>query len=224
MQYLLITGITGAVGSEAAVYFSSLGYKIIGVGRKKHDELGSLLSFCDDYFQIPVYDEVNSKILLDQLIEKKYPIKAAIFFNGGFDMDSIKNFSLNSFNQLLQQNYLSTVMITKYILSYFHLQGSGSFIFTSAATTDQPERFSSNFSYTATKTLINHLASALAHSEAKNDIRVAVLKPTIINTEANQKAMPQMDTSKWISPISICEKINEFLVSDHLKYQVYQFA
>ncbi|WP_126969659.1 SDR family oxidoreductase [Gynurincola endophyticus] len=219
MKYILITGITGAVGSAAAAYFLKASYGVIGVGRKNPENIQHIESLCTDYFQVPVFDDKNCEDLFRKISQKKYPIKAAVFFNGGFDMNSIQNFDFDTFNKLLDQNYLSTVFITKYCIPYFIQQQSGCFIFTSAAATDQPKRFSHTFSYTATKTLINHLALTLRADSALEGIRIALIKPTTIKTEANINAMPDADQNSWIEPQVICERIQQFIDDNNNKFE-----
>lgn len=212
MEYILITGITGAIGSSVASYLSEAGYPIIGLGRK---ELDIQPVFCNEYYAIPEFNEINAQKFFEHLKHKNYFIKVTIFLNGGFSMDTVQDFKLENFNNLLQQNYLSTLSITKYILQYYQLQNQGKFIFTSAATTNHAELFPTAFSYTATKTLINHLAQTIHAGESKNNIEVAVLKPGIINTPINQKFMPNEDFSKWVQPATIAEKIKDFIETEN---------
>lgn len=219
MKYILITGITGALGSAAAAYFLKAGYGVIGIGRKSPEEIQHIESVSSDYFQVPVFDDKNCEDLFIKISQKKYTLEAAVLFNGGFDMDAIQNFSLNAFTQLLDQNYLSTVFITKHCIPYFLQQQHGCLIFTSAAATDQPKRFPHTFSYTATKTLVNHLALSLQADPSLEGIRIGIIKPGTIKTEVNIKAMPDADQSKWIDPQAICERIQQFISDSDNKFE-----
>ena len=66
--------------------------------------------------------------------------------------------------------------------------------------------------YAATKGGVHRLTEALAE-ELKGKVAVNAVLPSIIDTPANRKDMPNADFSTWVSPSDLAEVI-AFLVSD----------
>jgi NAD(P)-dependent dehydrogenase (short-subunit alcohol dehydrogenase family) len=60
-----------------------------------------------------------------------------------------------------------------------------------------PRRGSGMIAYTASKSVVASLTVALAEEVAAEGIWVNAVVPSIMDTEANRKAMPKADFSKW---------------------------
>ncbi|MEO7454031.1 MAG: SDR family oxidoreductase [Fimbriimonadales bacterium] len=67
--------------------------------------------------------------------------------------------------------------------------------------------------YAASKAAVVSLAKSAAEEWKPRGIRVNVILPDIIDTEANRKAMPKADFDKWQKPSEIAEVI-AFLLSE----------
>ncbi len=66
--------------------------------------------------------------------------------------------------------------------------------------------------YAATKAAVVSLTQTLAAEEAPRGITANAVAPRIIDTPANRAAMPEADTSTWLSPEEIAGVI-AFLAS-----------
>ena len=71
--------------------------------------------------------------------------------------------------------------------------------------------------YAATKAGLNMLTLALAEEVKQHDINVNAVLPTIIDTPANRKDMPNADFSKWVTTVQVADVI-AFLASDAASY------
>ena len=67
--------------------------------------------------------------------------------------------------------------------------------------------------YAASKAGVAKLTEALSEEVKANGITVNAVLPSIIDTGANRRAMPDADFSKWVKPEAIAELI-AFLLSD----------
>jgi NAD(P)-dependent dehydrogenase (short-subunit alcohol dehydrogenase family) len=65
--------------------------------------------------------------------------------------------------------------------------------------------------YAASKSALARLTESLA-DELKPNIRVNAVLPSIIDTPANRRAMPESDFSKWVTPVEVASVI-AFLLS-----------
>lgn len=67
--------------------------------------------------------------------------------------------------------------------------------------------------YAVSKGAVTQLTEILASELAKYDIRVHSVMPGTMDTEANRKAMPKADSSKWVKTEDVA-KVIHFLLSD----------
>jgi NAD(P)-dependent dehydrogenase (short-subunit alcohol dehydrogenase family) len=67
--------------------------------------------------------------------------------------------------------------------------------------------------YAASKAAVLNLSYSLAKELAPHGITVNAVVPSIIDTPANRKAMPEADTSTWLQPEEIAD-VMAFLVSE----------
>jgi NAD(P)-dependent dehydrogenase (short-subunit alcohol dehydrogenase family) len=70
--------------------------------------------------------------------------------------------------------------------------------------------------YSASKSGLIRLVESLAEETKKVNINVNCIMPTIIDTPANRKAMPQADFNKWVKPEDLTNVVL-FLSSDEAK-------
>lgn len=66
--------------------------------------------------------------------------------------------------------------------------------------------------YTAAKSAVSRLTEALAAEELANGVRVNAVMPSVIDTPANRRDMPDADHSRWVTPTEIAEVV-AFLLS-----------
>jgi len=66
--------------------------------------------------------------------------------------------------------------------------------------------------YTAAKSAVSRLTEALAAEELTNGVRVNAVMPSVIDTPANRRDMPDADPSRWVTPSEIAEVV-AFLLS-----------
>jgi NAD(P)-dependent dehydrogenase (short-subunit alcohol dehydrogenase family) len=66
--------------------------------------------------------------------------------------------------------------------------------------------------YTAAKSAVARLTEALAAEELANGVRVNAVMPSVIDTPANRRDMPDADPSRWVTPTEIAEVV-AFLLS-----------
>ena len=66
--------------------------------------------------------------------------------------------------------------------------------------------------YAAAKSAVSRLTEALAAEELTNGVRVNAVMPSVIDTPANRRDMPDADPSRWVTPSEIAEVV-AFLLS-----------
>jgi len=66
--------------------------------------------------------------------------------------------------------------------------------------------------YAASKAAVGRMTESLAAEEIRNGVRVNAVLPTIMDTPANRRDMPDADFSTWVTPDEVAEVI-AFLLS-----------
>jgi NAD(P)-dependent dehydrogenase (short-subunit alcohol dehydrogenase family) len=72
------------------------------------------------------------------------------------------------------------------------------------------------FAYSVSKSAVINLMRTIAEECKGFNITANCIVPSIINTEANRKSMPNADYDKWVKPEEIAETIL-YLLSDDAK-------
>ena len=89
----------------------------------------------------------------------------------------------------------------------------GSVVVIGSRAVEQPWTSAGAAAYAASKAAAVALAQAIAAEVLEHGVRVNAVLPSVIDTAANRKAMPDVDPGKWVSPEALA-KVIAFLLSD----------
>lgn len=130
---------------------------------------------------------------------------------GGFRFSKLEGFADADFEFLMKSNLFSAFYLVREVLPQMKSQNFGRILFLSSKSTLHP---SAGFGlYGASKVGINVLTESLADEVKDFDITVNALLPSIIDTPANRKDMPNSDFSKWVRPEQLAELIFQLFSS-----------
>ena len=90
---------------------------------------------------------------------------------------------------------------------------AGSVVVIGARPAVRPELGAGAAEYTATKSAAVALAQVVAAEVLPFGVRVNAILPSVIDTAANRRAMPDADAAKWVAPDSLGRVVG-FLLSD----------
>lgn len=125
---------------------------------------------------------------------------------GGMRVDATP---VEVYDRMMDLNVKSAFLVARAALRSMLPEGGGSIVLVSSrAATDSPAGHSV---YAAAKSALLALAEGMATEYRDEGVRVNVLLPSTVDTEANRAAMPHADTSGWTRPESIAEQIVELL-------------
>lgn len=178
---VLVTGASGALGSAVIARLSKeAGMEILAIDRKDVD-LGQSRS-------VQTWVEALRA-------EGRLP-DAWVHCAGGFRYAEISQTTDADWEFLIQANLTSAFYLARALMPGFIEQGFGRVVFISSRSTQSPG--AGTGAYVASKAALNALAQTLAIEAGDRDITVNALLPTVIDTPANRKQMPQADASKWV--------------------------
>ena len=127
---------------------------------------------------------------------------------GGFVWETVSEGGWASWERMYRINVQTAFEATRLALPALRTS-RGAIVNVSAATARAGAGMGA---YTAAKSAVSRLTEALAAEELTNGVRVNAVMPSVIDTPANRRDMPDANPSRWVSPSEIAEVV-AFLLS-----------
>lgn len=165
--------------------------------------------------EVDVTDETAVRQLIEKILAKHGRLDALVNTVGGY-VGGLKFWEMETkvFEQMLNLNLRSGYALSRAALPAMLKQGRGGIVNVAAkAAFDHAAGASA---YAASKAGAVAMLDSLAADVKGTGVRVNTILPSIINTEANRKAMPKADFARWPEPRDIARVIL-FLCSDDAK-------
>ena len=217
----LVTGGTGGLGRAVSLAFLEKGFHVI-VSYQIPEEWEALQSAAGNArkaslegFSVDVTDDHAVKGLIAGLVTKHGRVDMLVNTVGGY-AGGIKLWELEPkvFEKMLALNLRSGFVLARAVVPVMLKQGSGAIV--NVAAKAAFDHAAGAAAYTATKAAAVAMMDSLAADLKGTGVRVNSILPSIIDTEANRKAMPGSDFAKWPQPEDIA-KVILFLCSDDAK-------
>jgi len=204
--HVLITGAAGALGREVAKVLAAEGYELTGLdisnGLDGVDGLSHRLPGVD----LGMRDHVERA--MRKAVEAGGPIEGLVNIAGGFEWETIADGDANTWDRLYSINVRSTVNASHAALP--HLSDGASIVNIGAAAAIKAGVGMGP--YAAAKSAVARLTESLAEEVKERHIRVNAVLPSIIDTPANRREMPDADYSTWVTGTELANVI-AFLLS-----------
>jgi NAD(P)-dependent dehydrogenase (short-subunit alcohol dehydrogenase family) len=216
----VVAGGTGGLGHAVSLAFLAEGAKVVVTYREqrefdalKREAAGNGSSLSG--FMVDVTDEAAVHQLFEKILAEHGRVDFLVNTVGAY-AGGVKLWELDTkiFDQMLALNLRSGYMLAKVAIPAMLKQKSGAFVnISSKAAVDHGPGASA---YAAAKAGALALVNSLAAEVKGTGVRVNTVLPSIIDTEANRRAMPNADFGKWPKPSEIAQVI-VFLCSDEAK-------
>ncbi|MGH2449420.1 MAG: SDR family NAD(P)-dependent oxidoreductase [Chloroflexota bacterium] len=214
VEVALVTGGTGALGRSVVTTLVGAGYDVTvpyvvpeewqrlesDLGQKRDKVLGIEGNALDPDFL---------EQAIGQAVEKFGGLSALVHLLGGYAHGSLEDTGLDLWQRMMRLNLESAYLAAQASLP--HLSKGSSMLFVGAeagieAPGGQP-------AYNASKAGLMTLGRSLAHELGDRGIRVNVIAPDIMDTEANRRAMPKGNFDRWLKPEQVAQVVR-YLLSD----------
>jgi NAD(P)-dependent dehydrogenase (short-subunit alcohol dehydrogenase family) len=208
---ILITGAGGSLGKACVQEFLKKGHHVIAIlspGKKLDAKSES-----SSTYNANLTDEEDTHKTIKQIISDHGQIDIALLLVGGFAMGSIKETNSAQVKKMIELNFNTTFHVAQKIFKQMTKQKNGRLVFIGAKPSLEPKAGKGLIAYALSKTLIFKLAELLNEEGKDNNVAATVIVPSVIDTEANRKAMPKVDPNNWVKPEEIAEII-EFATSE----------
>lgn len=208
MHSVIITGVSGNLGSALAAKFFQEGYKVYGIARSSR---GS--DFAQSHFHFissDLMDEQSAKQAVEEAIADAKQVDVAVLTVGGYAGGNWQETGTDLLRKMISLNVETTWNVVRPVFEHMLKNKKGRIFLTGARTGLHMEQAKFAAAYGLSKSLIFRMAELL-NAEAKGtDVYVSVVAPSIIDTPENRQAMPNADFIKWESPESIAETIYHY--------------
>lgn len=215
-RVVLVNGATGGLGPAVVKVFTDEGARLVLSARTQED-LEHLAAECgltaDQVLLQPLNildpDAVQSGIAA---AEKQFGrIDVVVQVTGAFKMLSATEMQPKDWNLLIGLNLSAAFFVAHSVLPGMLQRQSGKLIFVSSR--DASRAVANLSGYSAGKSGLEALVRSLAEETRQHGVNVNAVAPSVIDTPANRKAMPDADYAAWVTPESIADVI-KFLTSD----------
>jgi NAD(P)-dependent dehydrogenase (short-subunit alcohol dehydrogenase family) len=140
------------------------------------------------------------------------PLRAVVNLVGGFAMGGrVHETPVEDFEAQLRVNLRPTYLVCQAALPHLQAAGGGAIVCVSSRAALRP--FPGAAGYIVAKAGVLAFVDALAEEYRNDAIRVNAILPSVIDTPANRRAMPDADHDRWVSPEQIASVVR-FLCED----------
>jgi NAD(P)-dependent dehydrogenase (short-subunit alcohol dehydrogenase family) len=216
-QIVLVAGGTGGLGQAVSMGFLMEGAHVT-VTYRKDQELADLKRAAGANAsrlagrQVDVTDEPAVQKLIDGIVADQgrldVLVNAAGAYAGGINFWELET---KVFDQMLALNLRSGYLLSRSAVKVMLKQGRGAIV--NVASKAAIEHGAGAAAYAASKAAAVAMIDSLAADLKGSGVRANSVLPSIIDTEANRKAMPNAEFAKWPKPEDIARVIL-FLCSD----------
>jgi NAD(P)-dependent dehydrogenase (short-subunit alcohol dehydrogenase family) len=218
-KVVLITGGTGALGRSITKAFVASNATTTIVTYIIKEEMEYLKSETKSAAvelvraDVTKNEEVNK--FISEIIEKHRSIDILVNVVGGYlGGKSVSELEEQEWDIMMNLNLKSAFLISKHVIPIMMSAKHGKIVHVSSRTALKSDGYDS--AYAASKSGLIRLIESISHEVKESNININCIMPSIIDTEANRKAMPNSDFSKWIKPEELANVVL-FLCSEDAK-------
>jgi NAD(P)-dependent dehydrogenase (short-subunit alcohol dehydrogenase family) len=219
-KIVLVAGGTGGLGRAVSLAFLEDNCKV-AVSYQVPEEWAALQSAAGanklhlEGFSVDVTDETAVRDVISDLVTRHTRLDALVNTVGGY-AGGIKLWELEPqvLDKMLALNLRCGFVLARAVVPVMLKRGSGAIV--NVAAKAAFDHGAGAAAYAASKAAALAMMDSLAADLRGTGVRVNSILPSIIDTEANRKAMPGSDFAKWPKPEDIARVIL-FLCSDDAK-------
>jgi len=199
-----IAGASSGIGRALAIKFANEGWQVAASARRENllQNLNNNNSNIHS-FPLDIKDEINTKKVFQDIIEKFQTIDICVFCAGMHDPDAEKKLSTEKIREIMETNFFGTLNCIMAVNSYFRERKSGHIAIVSSVAGYRGLPAASG--YCASKAALTSLAESLYFDFKRKNIKVSLISPGFIKTPLTDKNKFPMPMIK--SPEYAAEKI-----------------
>ena len=191
-MHVIVTGAAGALGRDVAALLAKAGHTVTGIDIAESLEAVDGLSV--GIGSVDLGNETAVETAIEEAVDRSGPIDGLVNIAGGFAWETIADGSPDTWDRMYAMNVRTALNVCRAALP--HLAGSASIVNVGAGAADKAGMGMG--AYAASKAGVHRLTEALAEELKDKGTRVNAILPSIIDTPANRKDMPDADFASWV--------------------------
>lgn len=214
-KVVLVTGASKGIGKAIAQAFALAKCHVVLTARGENELMKTAMEFeAAGASVLPVVADVTKQSDIEnliQLIDEKYKTIDILINNAGgvHDFLRFEDLSDQDWQDMFEQNFFSTVKMTRAVLPYMQKKQWGRIINISSESGAQPDPLIPH--YNAAKAAINNFTKSLSKAYGKDNILINAVSPAFIMTPQIQSIL---NAKSKMTGVSVDEILNVFL-KDH---------
>jgi NAD(P)-dependent dehydrogenase (short-subunit alcohol dehydrogenase family) len=209
---VIVTGGFGVLGREVGRVLAEAGAKVALLDRAvAPDDILDKTGCAEAIGAVELTDCGAATAAIDQAVTALGGLDALVNIAGAFRWETLEGGDVATWDMLYAANVKTAVCACKAALPHLALSRGGRIVTIGAGAAAKAS--AGMGAYAASKAGVARLTEALAEEQKPKAITVNAVLPSIIDTPANRKEMPDADFRKWVSPGEIADTI-QFLLSD----------
>lgn len=202
-RIVAVTGAGGALGGAVVERLRHGGWTVVGI---HHGEAPNSHAIGG----MDLTDETAMGAAAERIRTDHKRLDGLVNVAGGFAWETVSEGSVATWERMFEMNLKTALVASKTLLPLLHEQG-GAIVNVGAA--GAAKAASGMGAYAASKSGVARLTEAMAEELKDKGVRVNAVLPSVIDTAANRRDMPDADFSKWVSPAQLAGVI-AFLLSE----------
>lgn len=216
---VLVTGANGALGQSLVRRLEGTGTRLVALERSKDGDVQlERQSEAVLRLRASTTDVAALSDALARAEAEQGPLSGAVLtagaWRGGHKFHQPA--AATDYRTVMDANLESVNVVLRAILPGLVARQRGSVVLIGSLAGVRPYDAAGSAAYAASKAAVTALAQAVAAEVLNDGVRVNLVLPATIDTEANRQAMPDADRSKWVSTDSLGGVI-EFLLSERAR-------
>jgi len=202
-QVIAVTGAFGVLGRATAQVLGAAGAKLALLDQAPAagaDDPGRL-----SIGGVDLSDPAATGAAFAKIVAHYGRLDGLVNIAGGYRWEPVGEGDLSSWQWLQKINLGTAVSACKAALPHLLARGAGRIVNIGAI--GALKAGAGNGPYAASKAGVHRLTEALAEELKDRGIQVNAVLPSIIDTPANRRDMPNADHSRWVAPEAIAEVI-----------------
>jgi NAD(P)-dependent dehydrogenase (short-subunit alcohol dehydrogenase family) len=209
---VIVTGGFGVLGREVGRVLAEAGARVALLDRAvAPDDVLDKTGCAEAIGGVELTDPGAATAAIDQAVTALGGLDALVNVAGAFRWETLEGGDVATWDMLYAANVKTAVCACKAALPHLALSRGGRIVNIGAGAAAKAG--AGMGAYAASKAGVARLTEALAEEQKSKAITVNAVLPSIIDTPANRKEMPDADFRKWVSPGEIADAI-QFLLSD----------
>jgi NAD(P)-dependent dehydrogenase (short-subunit alcohol dehydrogenase family) len=210
----IVTGGTGGLGSAVVARLLDEGWRVVVPWIVEHElervERRERLELVQaDLFEAGAVAEVVSAATASS----EAPLRGVVNLVGGFAAGGrVHETEIEEFERQFRLNLRPTYLVTQAALPHLLEGGGGSIVCVGTRAALQP--FKGAAGYISSKAAVIAFAQAVAVEYKDDGIRCNAILPSVIDTPANRRSMPNADHDRWVKPSEIAGVVSHLLSND----------